>query len=51
MTGRIVIYTILLGAVATMAYVGATIGAKYLVYISVLGIGFLLYNFFAGMNK
>jgi hypothetical protein len=45
--GRIIIYIILVIAVALLGYFGARIGVRMLVWLSITGIMFLIYNFFA----
>jgi hypothetical protein len=50
MSGRIIIYIILVSILILMAYVGFRIGARHLVWLSGAGIVFLAYKFFAHQN-
>jgi hypothetical protein len=50
-TGRIIIYIILVSAVALLGYFGARMGVRMLVWLSMTGIIFLVYNFFKHAEK
>lgn len=46
MKSRIIVYTILIAAVAAMGYFGYTINARKLMWLSGVGIVFLLFHLF-----
>lgn len=51
MRGRAIIYIFLIGILVVMGYFGFRIGVRSLIGLSLAGIVFLVYNYFAHSEK